>query len=126
MNSIEGKRNIAKIVLVISVMLLVVFSLNLFFPGFFGGSQEKESSSQVKDLEAEYEEIKMKYDIYQEQIVAAEKNTMEINQSITKIGSYADNNVPKYAIGAGFSIIAGLWLSTIILYFKISKDLFKE
>lgn len=126
MNSIEGKRNIAKIVLAISVMLLVVFSVNLFFPGIFGGSQEKKFSSQVKDLETEYEEIKIKYDDYQEQIVAAEKNTKEMNQSIAKIGSYANNNVPKYAIGAGVSIIAGLWLSTIILYFKISKDLFKE
>jgi len=126
MNSIEGKRNIAKIVLVISVMLLVVFSVNLFFPEILGGSPEKESSTQIKDMKTEYEEINIKYDNYQEQIVAAEKNTREINQSIAKIGSYADNNVPKYAIGAGVSIIVGLWLSTIILYIKINKDLFKE
>lgn len=125
MNSIERKRTIAKIVLVISLILLVVFSLNLFFPEIFGGSHER-SSSQVKDLETERKEIIIKYYEYREQIEAAEKNTNELDESIAKLGSYADKKVPKYAIGAGLSIVLGLWISTIILYLKISRDLFKE
>lgn len=126
MTSIETKRNITKLILVISVILLVVSSVNLLFPETFGWGHENGASPPAIDLETEFKEIKMKYDNYQEKIAEVEKNTNEMNQSIVKIGSYANNDLPKYATGAGISIIVGTWLSTIILYFRISRDLFKE
>lgn len=124
MTSIEQKKNIAKIILVVSIMLLILFLFLQFYPDNSGIQATIDSSP--TDLKIAYDQIKREYYANSENINLVQIKTNELNNSISKLNSYRDNNIPKYAIGAGISIIIGLWISTLILYLKIKKDLFKE
>ncbi len=126
MNSIERKRTIAKLVLVISIALLVVLSLSLFYPIIVSISPQITDSSSTDGLRTAYDQLKQEYDKNTAKINTAWDKTKELNNSITVLNSYTDKKIPKYAIGAGISIILGLWISTVILYIRESRNLFKE
>ncbi len=126
MSSNEGKNTLAKIVLVISIMLLVAVLINMFFPGLLLSTSTASTPSSQEDLESVYHDLQKQYDDRTEQIKKAEEKTVNLNDMNSELKSYADNNIAKYAIGGGLSIILGLWISTIILYIKEKKSLFKE
>jgi len=125
MSSVEKRRTVAKIVLVFSTTLLVLLLLTQFTDLFSPSSTTTETSS-TTDLKSIYDQLKQKYDENTEKIKTAQIKTDELNSSISELNSYADKKTPRYAIGAGISIIVGLWIATIILYIKVSRDLFKE
>ncbi len=125
MTSVEKRRTVAKIVLVLSTTLLVLLLLTQF-TNIFSSSQTTTDSSSPADLEPAYDQFKQKYDDNSANIKIAQIKTNELNNSITELNSYVDKNIPKYAMGAGISIIVGLWVSTVILYIKARRDLFKE
>jgi predicted PurR-regulated permease PerM len=124
MTSIEQKKNIAKIVLVVSMMLLILLLFLQFYPGNSGTQTTIDSSP--TDLKSAYDQIKKEYNDNIAKINTAQIKTNELNKSISELNSYSNKNIPKYAIGGGIGIIIGLWISTIILYIKVKKDLFKE
>lgn len=124
MTTIEQRKNIAKIVLVVSITLLILLLFLQFYPGNSGTQTTIDSSP--ADLNSAYDQIKKEYNDNNAKINIAQIKTNELNNSISELNSYSDKNIPKYAIGAGIGIIIGLWISTIILYIKIKKDLFKE
>lgn len=126
MSSNEGKNNLAKIVLVISIMLLVAVLINMFFPGLLLSTSTASTPSSQEDLESVYDQLKKQYDERTDKINKANENSENLNTATSELKSYADKNIPKYAIGGGLSIILGLWISTIILYIKEKKSLFKE
>jgi len=124
MTSIEQRKNIAKIVLVVSLMLLILLLFMQFYPGNLG-TQITIDPSPI-DLKSAYDLIKKEYNDNTAKIDTSQIKTNEINNSISTLNSYSDKIIPKYVIGAGIGIIIGLWISTIILYLKVKKDLFKE
>lgn len=126
MSSNEGKNNLAKIVLVISIMLLAAVLINMFFPGLLLSTSTTSTPSSQEDLESVYDQLKKQYDERTDKINKANENSENLNTATSELKSYADKNIPKYAIGGGLSIILGLWISTIILYIKEKKSLFKE
>ncbi len=126
MSSNEGKNTLAKIVLVISIMLLAAVLINMFFPGLLLSTSTTSTPSSQEDLESVYNDLQKQYDDRTEQIGKAKEKTINLKDMNNELKSYADDNIPKYAIGGGLSIILGLWISTIILYIKEKRSLFKE
>ncbi len=126
MSSNEGKNTLAKIVLVISIMLLAAVLINMFVPGLLISKSTTSTPSSQEDLESVYDQLKKQYDERTEKINKANENSENLNTATSELKSYVDKNIPKYAIGGGLSIILGLWISTIILYIKEKKSLFKE
>lgn len=126
MNSIEQKRTIAKLVLAGSTTLLVVLLLFQFYPDIFSSSQVIGDSSSPNDLKKAYDQLKKEYDQDTAKINTYKENAEKLNVSTNEIKGYADKKIPKYGIGAGISLIAGLWISTVILYIKERRTLFKK
>lgn len=126
MNSIEQKRTIAKLVLVVSTILLIVLLLVQFYPKIFSSSSVIGDSTSTTDLKTAYEQIQEKYKTSTEQIKVYKENAENLNTSTNELKSYTDKKIPKYAIGGGISLILGLWISTVILYIKERRTLFKK
>ncbi len=126
MNSIEQKRTIAKLVLVVSTILLIVLLLVQFYPEIFSSSSVIGDSTSTTDLKTAYEQIQEKYKTSTEQIKVYKENAENLNTSTNELKSYADKKIPKYAIGGGISLILGLWISTVILYIRERRTLFKK
>ena len=126
MSSNEGKNTLAKIVLVISIMLLAAVLINMFFPGLLSSTSNADESSSQKDLGSAYEDLKNEYDKNSGKIKEANENAKGLNIKTDELNGYKDKNLPKYAIGGGLSIILSMWISTIIFYFKEKRSLFKE
>jgi len=124
MTAIEQRKNIAKIVLVVAMILLVLLLVILFYPGNSGTQTTIDSSP--TDLKGAYDQIKKEYNDNTALINTAQIKTNELNNSISDLNGFRDKNIPKYAIGAGIGIIIGMWISTIVIYIKVKKDLFKE
>ncbi len=122
----ERKNTLAKIILVISILLLAASVINLLFPGLFSSTSNAGESSSQKDLESVYKQLQEQYNEKSEKIREANENAKEMSDKTSELKGYADKNIPKYAIGGGLSIILGLWISTIILYIKEKRSLFKE
>ncbi len=125
MTSNEMKRTIAKLVLVISTILLVAAVMNLLFPDVLSSILMPTGPSSPKDLDSAYDQLKKQYNDRNDKINEANENAKKLNDKTSILKSYADKNIQKYAIGGGLSIILGLWISTIILYIKESRGLFK-
>lgn len=119
------KRTIAKLVLVISTILLVAAVMNLLFPDVLSSILMPTGPSSPKDLDSAYDQLKKQYNDRNDKINEANENAKKLNDKTSILKSYADKNIQKYAIGGGLSIILGLWISTIILYIKESRGLFK-
>lgn len=127
MNSIERKRTIAKLVLIVSTTLLILLILVQFFPTVISSIQTTtDTPPPPKNLKDAKNLLLDKYKENTLKIKTDEEKSKELNDSIALLNSYADKKIPMYAIGAGISIIVGLWISTLILYFKEREDLFKE
>ncbi len=127
MNSIEieRKRTIAKLVLVVSTILLIALLL-VQFTDIFSFETVIGDSSSTTDLTTAYEQIKEKYDQNTAKIKIYNENAENLNASANTLKSYADKKIPKYAIGAGISLILGLWISTVFLYTMERRTLFKK
>lgn len=126
MSSNEGKNTLAKIVLVISVMLLAAVLINMFFPGLLLSTSTTSTPSSQKDLGSAFQDLQDEFDKNSGKIKEANENAKDMKIETDELNGYKDKNIPKYAIGGGLSIILGMWISTIILYFKEKKSLFKE
>ncbi len=126
MSSNEGKNTLAKIVLVISIMLLAAVLINMFFPGLLLSTSTTSTPSSQKDLGSAYEDLNNEYDKNSGKIKEANEKSKDMKSKTDELNGYKDKTIPKYAVGGGLSIILGLWISTIILYFKEKKSLFKE
>jgi hypothetical protein len=124
MTSIEQRKNTAKIVLIVSMIILIYLLFLQFYPGNSG--TQTTIDSHPTDLKSTYDQIKKEYNDNTAKINTAQIKTKELNNSISELNSYSNKNISKYAIGAGIGIIIGLWISTIIIYIKIKKDLFTE
>lgn len=105
-------------------MLLILLLYMQFYPGSSGTQTTIDTFP--TDLKSAYDQINKEYDDNSVKINAAQIKTNELNNTISELNSYSNKNIPKYAIGAGIGIIIGLWISTIILYIKMKKDLFQE
>lgn len=126
MSSNEGKNTLAKIVLVISILVLAASVIYLFSPTLFSPPSNAGGTSTPKDLESAYKDLQEEYNRNDNDINEANKNANGLKIETDELNGYKDKNIPKYAIGGGLSIILGMWISTIILYFKEKKSLFKE
>lgn len=126
MTSIEQRKNIAKIVLFLSTTLLVLIMLSQLYPDIFSPGGNTDVTSEAVDLGTAHKDILDRYDDYNKKISEFNGNSNSVNDEINEIKSYSDKTNPKYAIGAGISIIVGIWISTIIFYRKASRDLFTE
>lgn len=122
----ERKNTLAKIVLVISILLLAASVINLLLPGLFLSTSNAGESSSQEDLGSVYKQLQDQYNEKSENIREANENAKEMSDKTSELKGYVDKNIPKYAIGGGLSIILGLWISTIILYIKEKRSLFKE
>ncbi|GEM_PF-6712626 len=126
MNSIEKRRTVAKIVLVLSTALLILLLLTQFYPEIFFFTRSTDTPPSITNLKDAHKDLIDRYTEYNNRISAANESAENLNASINTLNGYADKKIPRYAIGAGISIILGLWISTVILYVKVSRDLFKE
>ncbi|MBU4076552.1 MAG: hypothetical protein KKI06_07575 [Euryarchaeota archaeon] len=122
----ERKNTLAKIVLVISILLLAASVINLLLPGLLSSTSTASVSSSQEDVGLVYEDLKNEYDKNSGKIKEANDNAKDLKIETDELNGYKDKNIPKYAIGGGLSIIMGLWISTIILYIKEKRSLFKE
>lgn len=122
----ERKNTLAKIVLVISILLLAASVINLLLPGLLSSTSNAGESSSQGDLGSVYKQLQEQYNEKSEKIREANENAKDMSDKTSELKGYADKNTPKYAIGGGLSIILGLWISTIILYIKEKRSLFKE
>lgn len=122
----ERKNTLAKIILIISILLLAASVIYLLFPNFFSSTSNADKSYSKDNIESVYQQLQDKYNENYKKINKDNENAKDLKSKTDELNGYKDKTIPKYAIGGGLSIILGLWISTIILYFKEKKSLFKE
>lgn len=122
----KRKNTLAKIILVISILLLAASVIYLLSPNLFSSISNAGGNSPPENIESAYKDLQDKYNENYKNINEDNENANDLKSKTDELNGYKDKTIPKYAIGGGLSIILGLWISTIILYFKEKKSLFKE